>query len=53
MGEGRNVYRVLVGKLEVKRLFERQRRRREDRIKMDFRKIGWGRGCGVDSPGSG
>jgi hypothetical protein len=43
MGEGRNVYRVLVGKPEGKRPFERPRRRWEDGIKMDFREIGWGR----------
>jgi hypothetical protein len=43
MGEGRNVYRVLVGKPEGKR----PRRRWEDGIKMDLRKIGWGV-CGVD-----
>jgi hypothetical protein len=50
-GEGRNVYRVLVGKPEGKRPLERPRRRREDGIKMDLREIGWG--SGVDSPGSG
>jgi hypothetical protein len=42
MGEGRDVYRVLVGKPEGKRPLERPRRRREDGIKMDLRKIGWG-----------
>jgi hypothetical protein len=51
MGEGRNVYRVLVGKPEGKRSLERPRRRWEDGIKMDLREIGWG--CGVDSAGSG
>jgi hypothetical protein len=40
MGEGRNVYRVLVGKPEVKRPLGRPRRRWEDGIKMDLRKIG-------------
>jgi hypothetical protein len=50
MGEGRNVYSVLVGKPEGKRPLERPRRRWEDGIKMDLREIGWG---GVDSPGSG
>jgi hypothetical protein len=39
MGEGRNVYRVLVGKPEGKRQLERLRRRWEDWIKMD---LGWG-----------
>jgi hypothetical protein len=52
MGEGRNVYRVLVGNLDGKRPLERPRRRWEDGIRMDLREIGWG-GCGVDSPGSG
>jgi hypothetical protein len=42
MGEGRNVYRVLVGKPEGKRLLGRPRRRWEDGIKMDLREIGWG-----------
>jgi hypothetical protein len=42
MGEGRNVYRVLVGKPEGKRPLERARRRWEDGIKMDLREIGWG-----------
>jgi hypothetical protein len=42
MGEGRNVYRVLVGKPEGKRPLERQRRRWEDGIKMGLTEIGWG-----------
>jgi hypothetical protein len=50
MGEGRNEYRVLVGKPEGKRPLGRPRRRWEDGIKMDLREIGWG---GVDSAGSG
>jgi hypothetical protein len=37
MGEGRKVYRVLVGKPKEKKPLERQRRRWEDGIKMDFR----------------
>jgi hypothetical protein len=41
-GEGRNVYRVLVGKPEGKRLLERPRRRWEDGIRMDLREIGCG-----------
>jgi hypothetical protein len=53
MGEGRNVYRVLVGKSEGKRPLERPRHRWEDGIKMDLREIGCGGGCGVVSPGSG
>jgi hypothetical protein len=50
-GEGRYVYRVLMGKPEGKRPLERPRRRWEDGLKMDIREMGWG--CGVDSPGSG
>jgi hypothetical protein len=42
MGEGRNVYRVLVGKPEGKRPLGRPRRRWEDGVKMDLREIGWG-----------
>jgi hypothetical protein len=52
MGEGRNLYRVLVGKPKGKRPLERPRHRWEDGIKMDLRDIGLGV-CGVDSPGSG
>jgi hypothetical protein len=40
MGEGRKVYRVLVGKLVGKRPLERPTRRWEDRIIMDLREIG-------------
>jgi hypothetical protein len=41
MGEGRNVYRVLVGKPKGKRPLERPRCKREDGIKIDLREIGW------------
>jgi hypothetical protein len=41
MGEGRNVYRVLVGKREGKRPLERPRHRWEDGIRMDLREICW------------
>jgi hypothetical protein len=41
IGEGRNVYRILVGKPEGKTL-ESPRRRWEDGIKMDLGEIGWG-----------
>jgi hypothetical protein len=37
MGEGRGVYRVLVGRPEEKRPLGRPRRRWEDNIKMDLR----------------
>jgi hypothetical protein len=40
MGEGRGVYRVLVGRPEGKRLLGRPRRRWEDNIKMGLREIG-------------
>ena len=45
MGEGRDVYRVLVGKPEGKRPLGRPRRRWEDNIRMDLREVGCG---GVD-----
>jgi hypothetical protein len=51
MGEGRNVYRFLVGKSEGKRPLGRPRHRWEDGIKMDLSEIGGV--YGVDSPGSG
>jgi hypothetical protein len=41
MREKRNVYRILVGRLEGKRPLGRQRRRWADCIKMDFRETGW------------
>jgi hypothetical protein len=39
MGEGRNVYRVLVGKPEGNSPLERPRRRWEDGIKIDLREM--------------
>jgi hypothetical protein len=42
MGSRRDAYRVLVGKLEVKRKLASPRRRWEDNIKMDIQEIGWG-----------
>jgi hypothetical protein len=44
MGEGRGVYRVLVGKPEGKRPLGRPRRRWEDNVRMDLQKVG----CGCD-----
>jgi hypothetical protein len=40
MGEGRGIYRVLVGRPEGKRPLGRSRRRWEDNIKMDLMEIG-------------
>ena len=42
MGEGRGVFRVLVGKPEEKRPLRRPRWRWEGNIKMDFREVGCG-----------
>ena len=41
IGEGRSVYRVLVGKPEGKRQIGRPIRRWEDNIKMDLHNVGW------------
>jgi hypothetical protein len=40
MREGRDVYRVLVGRPKCKRPLRKSRRRWEDNIKMDLREIG-------------
>jgi len=42
MGEGRGVYRVLVGKPEGRRPLGRPRRRWEDNIRVDLREVGCG-----------
>jgi hypothetical protein len=39
MGEGKDVYRVLVGRPEGKRILGRPRHKWEDNIKMDLREI--------------
>jgi len=44
MGEGRRVYRVLVGKPEGKRPLGRPRRKWEDNIKMDLQEVRGGFG---------
>jgi hypothetical protein len=36
MGEGRDAYRVLVGRPEVKKQLGKPKHRREDKIKMDL-----------------
>jgi hypothetical protein len=41
MGGEKNVYKVLVGKAEGKRLLGRPFCRLEDGIRMDLREIGW------------
>jgi hypothetical protein len=41
-GEKRNVYRLLVGKPEGKRLLGRPRHWWMDNIRMDFGEVGWG-----------
>jgi hypothetical protein len=42
MREEKKLYKVLVGKLEVKKLRERPRRRWENGIRIDVRETGWG-----------
>ena len=42
MGEGRGVYRVLVGKPERKRQLGKYRRKWEDNIKMELQEVGCG-----------
>ena len=42
MGEGRGVYRVLVGKTEGKRSLGKPRRRWVDNIRMDLQEVGCG-----------
>jgi len=44
VGERRRLYRILVGKLEGKRLLGRPRRRWEDNIKMDLQEVECGYG---------
>jgi len=47
MGNGRGVYRVLVGKPGGKRTLERPRRRWENNINMDLQEVGWGEWTGL------
>jgi hypothetical protein len=42
MGEGRGVYRVLLGKPDGKRPLGKLRRRWEDNIQMDLQEVGCG-----------
>jgi len=41
MGEMRNAYKILIGKLEWMRPLVRPRRRLEDTIRKDLTEIGW------------
>jgi hypothetical protein len=41
MGDMRNAYRILIGKHEGKRPFERAKRRWYDNIRMNILYIGW------------
>ena len=40
-GDGRGVYRVLVGRPEGRRSLRRPRHIGEDNIKMDLQEVGW------------
>jgi hypothetical protein len=42
IGDGRDVYRVLVGKLVGKKPLQRTRHRWEDVIKLDLQEVGYG-----------
>jgi hypothetical protein len=48
MGEERKVYNVLVGKPEGKRPLGRPRRRWEDGIRLDLRRLAWEVWIGFD-----
>jgi hypothetical protein len=50
MGEGRGVYRVMVGRPEGKRPLGRPRRRWADNIKMDLQEVGEGCGNWMELP---
>jgi hypothetical protein len=57
VGEGRGVYRVLVGKSVGKRSLGRHKRRWEDNIRMDLQEVGCGcedwNGLAQDGTGGG
>jgi hypothetical protein len=53
MGEGRNVYRVLVGSLKEKDHLKDEGVDGRMGSKWTLGRLGGGGGCGVDSPGSG
>jgi hypothetical protein len=47
MGEGRDAYRILVGRPEGRRPLGRPRHSWEDNIKMDLQEVGWGAWTGL------
>jgi hypothetical protein len=47
MGEGRGIYRVLEGRPNDKGPLGRPRHRREDNIKINLEKVGWGMWTGL------
>jgi hypothetical protein len=53
MGETRNAYNILVGKLEGKRPLGRHGSRWEDNIRMVLRDIGWEGELGSSGSGQG
>jgi hypothetical protein len=42
MGEKSGIYRILVGRPEVRRPLGRLGRRWEDNVKVDLQEVGWG-----------
>jgi hypothetical protein len=53
MGDMRNAYKIFFGNPERRIPLGIPRRRLEDNIRMDLRKIGWEVDCGLDSSNSG
>jgi hypothetical protein len=47
MGDGKGVYRILVGRPEGRRQFGRPRHRWEDNIKIDLGEVEWGAWTGL------
>jgi hypothetical protein len=47
MGEGRDAYRILVGRSERRRPLGRPRCRWVDNVKMDIQEVGWGAWTGL------
>jgi hypothetical protein len=53
MEERRGVYRVLLGKPEVKKSLGRPRRRQKDNINIDLQGVGWWHGLVRSGSGQG